>query len=57
VQETTVTDGLRVSETGYIFTAADSRLDVVGPYNVVLLGKIVTGNETMDNLVAVPGEE
>ena len=52
-----VSDGIKVAETGLIFTAAGSSIDVVDPSDGVLLGKIVTSNETMNNLVAIPGGE
>jgi len=52
-----VSDGIKIAESGLIFTAAGSSIDVVDPNNGVLLGKIVTSNETMNNLVAIPGGE
>jgi hypothetical protein len=57
VPDTHVADGLKVSHSGYIFTAAGSTIDVVRPSDGVLLGKISTGTEVMNNLVAVPGGE
>ena len=52
-----VSDGIKIAESGLIFTATGSSIDVVDPNNGVLLGKIVTSNETMNNLVAIPGGE
>lgn len=57
VPDTHVADGLKVSQSGYIFTAAGSSIDVVRPSDGILLGKIATGTEVMNNLVAVPGGE
>ena len=57
VPDTHVADGLKVSETGYIFTATGSSIDVVRPDDGVLVGKIVTDDDIIYNFVAVPGGE
>lgn len=57
VPDTHVADGIKLSESGYIFTAAGSSIDVVVPDTGVLLGKIITNDEVMNNLVALPNGE
>jgi hypothetical protein len=54
--DTYVADGLKVSHSDYVFTAAGSTFHVVRPSDGVLLGKISTGTEVM-NLVAIQGRE
>ena len=56
VPDSHVADGIKVSENGYVFTAAGSTVDVVSP-DGDLLGKISTGTETMNNLAFVPNGE
>ena len=58
VVDTHIADGIKVSERGYILTAAGSAVDVIRPSDGVLVGKIaIPAPDRLNNLVAVPGAE
>ena len=57
VPDTYIADGIKVSEKGYILTATGTGIDIIRPRDGVLMGKVVTGHELMNNLVALPGGE
>ena len=57
VPDSYVADGIKVSERGYIFAATGTAIDIIRAYDGVPIGKVLTGNDIMNNLVAVPGGE
>jgi hypothetical protein len=57
VPDTYVADGIKISENNYLFAATGNTIDVIRASDGILMGKIATGTEIMNNLVAVPGGE
>ena len=57
VPDSYIADGIKISKSGYLFAATGTSIDVIRLCDGKLMGKIVTGKEIMNNLVALPGGE
>jgi hypothetical protein len=57
VPDTYVADGIKISDNNYLFAATGNTIEVIRASDGILMGKISTADEIMNNLVAVPGGE